>query len=175
VIGSEGGFLPAPAIKDGQQHTTWVTDPTVFHVGVVDLFSLLLAPAERADVVVDFSKFAGQTLILYNDGPAAFPARIASYDYFTGAPDMRPIGAPPILPGYGPNTRTIMQVKIVNGAGAGLRLNKLNKAFSHKANLSGVFESGQHPIIVGQAAYNSAYGAELRRERLVQCAAEPQR
>ena len=35
---------------------------------------LLLAPAERADVIVDFSKCAGKTLILYNDAPAAFPA-----------------------------------------------------------------------------------------------------
>lgn len=167
VIGSEGGFLPAPVVRDGQQHTTWVTDPTVFHVGTVDLFSLLLSPAERADVVVDFSDYAGQTLILYNDGPAAFPARIASYDYFTGAPDMRPIGAPPILPGYGPNTRTIMQVKIAaavtNQADPALGFNvpELQSAFSHKADGSGVFESGQHPIIVGQAAYNSAYGSSF--------------
>jgi FtsP/CotA-like multicopper oxidase with cupredoxin domain len=167
VIGSEGGFLPAPVVRDGQQETTWVTDPTVFHVGTVDLFSLLLSPAERADVVVDFSQYAGQTLILYNDGPAAFPARIASYDYFTGAPDMRPIGAPPILPGYGPNTRTIMQVKIAAAVSdpadpaTGFNVPELQSAFSHKADLSGVFESGQHPIIVGQAAYNSAYGASF--------------
>ena len=30
--------------------------------------------------------------------------------------------------------------------------------FTHKANGSGVFEASQDPIIVGQAAYNSAYG-----------------
>ena len=53
-----------------------------------------LAPAERADVIVDFSKFAGKTLILYNDAPAAFPARVADYDYYTGAPDLSPVGAP---------------------------------------------------------------------------------
>ena len=74
VIGSEGGFLPAPAVVDGQQVTTWIIDPTRFDVGNVDKHSLLLAPAERADVIVDFSQFAGQTLILYNDAPAAFPA-----------------------------------------------------------------------------------------------------
>ena len=72
-IASEGGFLPAPAVIDGQQPTTWITDPTRFDVGNVDKHSLLLAPAERADVIVDFSKFAGKTLILYNDAPAAFP------------------------------------------------------------------------------------------------------
>ncbi|HEY5974334.1 MAG TPA: multicopper oxidase domain-containing protein, partial [Geobacteraceae bacterium] len=33
--------------------------------------------------------------------------------------------------------------------------------FRHHADGSGVFESGQHPIIVGQAAYNSAYGTSF--------------
>ncbi len=41
-IGSEGGFLPAPTVVDGQQETTWITDPTRFDVGNVDLHSLLL-------------------------------------------------------------------------------------------------------------------------------------
>jgi FtsP/CotA-like multicopper oxidase with cupredoxin domain len=158
-IGTEGGFLPAPVVVDGQQVTTWITDPTRFDVGNVDQHSLLVAPAERADVIVDFSKFAGKTLILYNDAPAAFPARVSTYDYYTGAPDMSPVGAPSILPGYGPNTRTIMQVKVSNTAAApAFNLNALKAAFLHHADGSGVFESGQHPIIVGQAAYNSAYG-----------------
>jgi len=78
----------------------------------VDLHSLLLAPAERADVIVDFSQFAGQTLILYNDAPAAFPARVPQLRLLHGAPDLSPVGAPTILPGYGPNSRTVMQVKI---------------------------------------------------------------
>ena len=157
-IGTEGGFLPAPVVIDGQQPTTWITDPTRFDVGNVDRHSLLLAPAERADVIVDFSKFAGKTLILYNDAPAAFPARVPSYDYYTGAPDLSPVGAPAILPGYGPNTRTIMQVTIEGTPSSAFSLTKLQSAFRHNANGTGVFEKGQHPIIVGQAAYNSAYG-----------------
>ncbi|MEP7134635.1 MAG: multicopper oxidase domain-containing protein [Chloroflexota bacterium] len=160
-IGTEGGFLPAPAVIDGQQPTTWIIDPTRFDVGNVDKHSLLLAPAERADVIVDFSKFAGKTLILYNDAPAAFPARVASYDYYTGAPDLSPVGAPTILPGYGPNTRTIMQIKIAGTAAPAFNLTKLQTAFKHNASGTGVFESGQHPIIVGQAAYNSAYGTSF--------------
>ncbi len=160
-IGNEGGFLPKPAVIDGQQVTTWITDPTRFDVGNVDKHSLTIAPAERADVIVDFSKFAGQTLILYNDAPAAFPARVPSYDYFTGYPDQWPNGPSMILPGYGPNTRTIMQVKIAGTAAPTFNLNALNNAFLHKADGSGVFESGQHPIIVGQAAYNSAYGTNF--------------
>ena len=71
-IGTEGGFLPTPAVIP-PQYITWVTDPTVFNAGNVDKHALVLGPAERADVIVDFSKFAGQTLILYNDAPAAFP------------------------------------------------------------------------------------------------------
>lgn len=161
-IGTEGGFLPAPVIIDGQQVTTWITDPTRFDVGNVDQHSLLLAPAERADVIVDFSQFAGQTLILYNDAPAAFPARVPSYDYYTGAPDLSPNGAPTIVPGYGPNTRTVMQIKVANSApDPEFNYSALEAAFAHQADGSGVFESGQHPIIVGQAAYNSAYGTDF--------------
>ena len=161
-IASEGGFLPAPAVIDGQQPTTWITDATRFDVGNVDQHSLLLAPAERADVIVDFSKFAGKTLILYNDAPAAFPARVASYDYYTGGPDLSPVGAPTILPGYGPNTRTVMQVKIAATTPApAFNLTALQAAFRHNAQGTGVFESGQHPVIVGQAAYNSAYGSSF--------------
>ena len=161
-IGTEGGFLPAPVIVDGQQPTTWITDPTRFDVGNVDQHSLLLAPAERADAIVDFSKFAGQTLILYNDAPAAFPARVPSYDYYTGAPDLSPVGAPTILPGYGPNTRTVMQVKIAAAPAApAFNVSTLNAAFRHHADGSGVFESSVDPIIVGQAPYNSAYGTDF--------------
>ena len=165
-IGTEGGFLPAPVVVPNQP-ITWITDPTRFDVGNVDKHSLLLAPAERADVIVDFSAYRGKTLILYNDAPAAFPARVASYDYYTGGPDLSPVGAPTTLPGYGPNTRTIMQVKVSTAAPdvawdrpntTNDRLGALQAAFAHHPDGSGVFESGSDPIIVGQAAYNSAYG-----------------
>ena len=99
---------------------------------------------------------------MYNDAPAAFPARVPSYDYYTGAPDQFPNAAPGILPGYGPNTRTVMQVKIADTTpAAAFNLTKLKNAFSHKADGTGVFEEGQPPIIVGQAAYNSAYGTNF--------------
>ena len=161
-IGTEGGFLPAPVVIPNQP-ITWIIDPTRFDVGNVDKHALLLAPGERADTIVDFSQFAGKTLILYNDAPAAFPARVSSYDYYTGGPDLSPVGAPTTLPGYGPNTRTIMQVTINSCLGTcpTFNLTALRTAFTHKGNGSGVFESGQHPIIVGQAAYNSAYGTSF--------------
>jgi FtsP/CotA-like multicopper oxidase with cupredoxin domain len=160
-IGTEGGFLPAPVVVPNQP-ITWITDPTRFDVGNVDQHALLLAPAERADVIVDFSQFAGKTLILYNDAPAAFPARVGSYDYYTGATDLSPNGAPSITPGYGPNTRTVMQVKIAEAAPADpFNFGTLAAKFAHRADGTGVFEAGQHPIIVGQEAYNSAYGTNF--------------
>jgi FtsP/CotA-like multicopper oxidase with cupredoxin domain len=172
-LATEGGFLPAPAVIPPQP-ITWVTDPTVFNAGNVDKHSLLIGPAERADVVVDFSQFAGQTLILYNDAPAAFPARDPRYDYYTGDADLQDTGgAPSTIAGYGPNTRTIMQVKISNTQGAPFDLAALQGAFAHQLDASGqpagVFESSQPPTIVGQQAYNSAYGTAFTgNEGLVQ-------
>lgn len=162
-IGTEGGFLPAPVVIPPQP-TTWVNDPTVFNAGNVDQHSLLLAPAERADVVVDFSQFAGQTLILYNDAPAAFPARDPRYDYYTGNADLTDTGgAPSTLPGYGPNTRTVMQIKVKPGTGTPYNLTALETAFKAESlGGIGVFRNGQNPIIVGQGAYNSAYGATFQ-------------
>ncbi|MDD3619458.1 MAG: hypothetical protein PHX57_08720, partial [Desulfobulbaceae bacterium] len=151
-IGTEGGFLPAPSVIPAQP-TTWVNDPTVFNAGNVDLHSLLLGPAERADVIVDFSAFAGKTLILYNDAPAAFPARDPRYDYYTGDGDYRDTGGtPPTLPGYGPNTRTVMQIKVASADPApSFNLPALENAFkSESLGGLGVFENGQHPIVVGQ-------------------------
>ncbi|HSQ38446.1 MAG TPA: hypothetical protein VLS92_11200, partial [Acidimicrobiia bacterium] len=158
-IGTEGGFLPAPVVIPAQP-ITWVNDPTVFNAGNVDQHSLLVAPAERADVIVDFSAFAGKTLILYNDAPAAFPARDPRYDYYTGNADLRDTGgAPSTLPGYGPNIRTVMQIVVAEAPVAqAFNLGPLEEAFRHQSDGSGVFESSQKPIIVGQGAYNSAYG-----------------
>ena len=162
AIGTEGGFLPTPVVIPAHP-TTWVTDPTVFNAGNVDQHSLLIAPAERHDVIVDFSQYAGQTLILYNDAPAAFPARDPRYDYYTGNPDLRDTGgAPSTLPGYGPNTRTVMQIKIEGTPAPAFNFGALQTAFKATSlGGQGVFENGQHPIIVGQGAYNSAYGTSF--------------
>jgi FtsP/CotA-like multicopper oxidase with cupredoxin domain len=166
-IGTEGGFLPTPTVVPNQQ-ISWITDPTRFDFGNVDKHALLLAPAERADVVVDFSQFRGKTLILYNDAPAAFPARQANMDYYTGGPDMTGSGgAPSTMAGYGPNTRTIMQVKVSNATPAVAfdrpgttadKMGALMTAFAHHSDNSGIFEAGQNPVIVAQSGYNAAYG-----------------
>jgi FtsP/CotA-like multicopper oxidase with cupredoxin domain len=163
-IGTESGFLPQPAVIPAHP-ITWVTDLTLFSAGNVDKHSLLIAPAERADVIVDLSAYAGKTLILYNDAPAAFPARDPRVDYYTGNSDQRAVGgAPSTIAGFGPNTRTMMKITVNAGTGTPFNMTNLTNAFAHQPDTTGttngfgVFEESQHPIIVGQGEYNSTYG-----------------
>ena len=169
-IGTEGGFLPAPVLLPNQP-VQWNLDPTMFNVGNVlnqadGGGTLFLGPAERADVIVDFSNYAGQTLILYNDAPTAFPALDPHYDYYTGAPDRRDMGGYPgiLPPGVGPNVRTVMQIKVTGAGGIAppddynpTTLADLDLAFASDATTQGVFAGSQDPVIVGQSAYDSTY------------------
>jgi len=161
-IGTEGGFLPAPVVIPAGP-ITWNTNPTTFNFGNVNGHSLALGTAERADVIVDFSGFEGQTLILYNDAPAAWPAPDPRYDYYTNDQDQTMMGgAPTTPPGVGPNTRTIMQIRVVKPLTTpttDVTLAKLQSVWAKSAATGkrGVFEVSQDPIIVPQAAYSSAY------------------
>jgi len=157
-IGTESGFLPAPVVIPSQP-VTWNLNATNFNAGNVDQHSLLLGTAERADVIVDFSQFAGKTLILYNDAPAAFPAADPRYDYFTGNPDLTAEGgAPSTQPGYGPNIRTIMQIRVAASTPApSYDITALEAVFAKTDTKRGVFEVSHDSIIIPQAAYNSAY------------------
>jgi len=161
-IGTEGGFLPQPAVIPNQP-ITWNNNPTTFNFGNVDLHSLLLAPAERADVIVDFSQYAGKTLIVYNDAPAAFPALDPRYDYYTASPDLSAEGGyTGTQAGFGPNTRTIMQI-VVSGTANGTQynFNALKDEFVSDAAGPGVFQKSQNPIIVGQKEYNTTYNTSF--------------
>ncbi len=110
-------------------------------------------PAERADVIVDFSAFAGQTLILYNDAPAPFPAFDPRYDYYTGDPDFTGTGgAPTTLAGFGPNTRTIMQIVVAGTPAPPYDPTQLN------LQLPQAFKATQPAPIVPEAAFSSTYG-----------------
>jgi len=163
-IGTEGGFLPAPVVIPSQP-ITWNLNQTAFNFGNVDQHSLLLGTAERADVIVDFSQYAGKTLVLYNDAPAAFPALDPRYDYYTSDPDQTDTGgAPSTQAGYGPNTRTIMQIRVgtaVTTPTPNVTLANLRAVFAKTATKPGVFETSQDDIIMPQAAYNSAYNASF--------------
>jgi hypothetical protein len=88
------------------------------------------------------------------------PASDPRLDYYTGAPDQTDSGgAPSILPGYGPNTRTIMQIRVAGSGGPGgvdyvdpIMLANLQTA------LPAAFGASQEPIIVPQNAYDPVYG-----------------
>jgi spore coat protein A len=120
-IGTEGGFLPAAV--------TLNNPPVPFSAAfndAGDLFpgsisgNLMLGCGERADVMIDFSNVTpGSRLILYNDAPGPFPGGDDRNDYYTDAPDFTLAGgaATPKV-GKGPNTRTLMQIRIVARVGA---------------------------------------------------------
>lgn len=158
-IGSEGGLLPTPVVIpptpiNYEENTRSITITNVAAHG------LWLGPAERADVIVDFSQFAGKTLILYNDAPTPVPAFDSRLDYFTGDGDQTSIGGAPNTPaGYGPNTRTVMQV-VVDGSNPNTQtfsLSALKSAFASTTTTPGIFAQTQPTAIVPEPAYNSAY------------------
>jgi spore coat protein A len=102
VIGTEGGFL---------QHPVDVPSNASFNPLTLT-GSLVTGLAERWDVLVDFSAFAGKRVILYNDAPAPFPIGDARNDYFPGFNVKgNPVNAT-TLAGQGPNTREIMRFDV---------------------------------------------------------------
>jgi FtsP/CotA-like multicopper oxidase with cupredoxin domain len=154
-IGTEGGFLPGTASIENRP-VNYVMNKRDITVGNVAQKALFLGPAERADVAVDFSQFAGQTLILYNDSPAPVPAGDPRNDYFTGDPDQTATGgAPTTLPGYGPNTRTIMMIHVAGTTPAP----PFDKAALDAALPAAYAASGQDKPLIPQAAYGPAFGA----------------
>ncbi len=167
-IGTEGGFLPAPTVIPNQP-VTFNLNPKTFNYGNVLDHALALVPAERADVIIDFSQFAGKTIILYNDGPAAWPAADPRNDYFTGCMDNTASGgAPTTQPGYGPNTRTILQFRVNNTTPAApYNLTALNAVFAKTATKHGVFETDNDPIIAPQAGHDTAYNQNFPADTFV--------
>ena len=158
-IGSEGGMAPSVTVID---NTPIGYDYARRSITVLNILnkSLYLGPAERADVVVDFSSVPpGSTLILYNDSPAPVPAFDPRYDYYTGDPDQSyPTGdgtggAPTTLAGFGPNTRTIMQIQVTGTAAAPFNLAGLEAA------IPPAFAASQPPAIIPETTYPVASGS----------------
>jgi spore coat protein A len=58
-IGSDGAFMASPVTLASP------TNP--------NSLKLTMAPSERADLIIDFSKYAGQYFVLFNDAAAPFP------------------------------------------------------------------------------------------------------
>ncbi|MCX7055987.1 MAG: multicopper oxidase domain-containing protein, partial [Proteobacteria bacterium] len=125
-IGNEGGLFQQPVIIPATTINYEYNKRSVTVLNVLER-SLWLGPAERADVIIDFSNYAGKTLILYNDSGAPVPAGDPRIDYYTGDGDQTGAGgAPTTVAGYGPNTRTIMQINVSAGTPAPLNLAALN-------------------------------------------------
>ena len=162
-IGTEGGFLPDPVVFHPQPTNYNYNRRDIVVLNIAE-HGLFLGPAERADIIVDFSSVpSGSTLILYNDMLAPVPAFDVRYDYYTGDPDRTLAGdgtggAPSTQIGYGPNTRTLMQVKIVGTAAATFDVAALQAAFKADPATGSAFANGQHLPIVPESSLNSALG-----------------
>jgi FtsP/CotA-like multicopper oxidase with cupredoxin domain len=167
-FGNDGGLLPQAATHDptpvglekrnpSDQESSMGEYPTVIAVTTKALY---LAPGERADVIVDFSKVpAGSRLLLYNDAPAPAPNGDSRVDYYTGDRDQTVIGgAPATQAGYGPNTRTIMQFQVEGPAGPAFDLDRLNEV------LPAAYAASQDPVLVPTASYARAYDTALAQE-----------
>jgi spore coat protein A len=84
VIGTEGGFLANPTIVPSGRPLMATVDPATGNRSVDPAApggSLLTAPAERWDVIIDFNGLGGKKYILCNDAPAPFPEGDAEYDF----------------------------------------------------------------------------------------------
>jgi spore coat protein A len=103
-IGTEGGFLARPALI-----------PTNVPFNPLNPLksSLVVAPAERPDILIDFSRHAGKSIVLYNDAPAPFPVGAPVNDYFPGFNVKgNPVNA--LTPaGFGPNSRVLMRFDVI--------------------------------------------------------------
>ncbi len=154
-IGNEGGFLVKPAILK-QQPIDFDYNRRSVTFGGVTSKTLLLPPAVRADIIVDLSLVpAGSTLMVYNDAPAPMPLFDTRNDYFTNDPDQTAAGgAPTTPPGFGPNTRTVMQLRVDPAGVAGLPYD----VTALQAALPKAFAADQEPPLVPASAYNAAYG-----------------
>ena len=156
-IGTEGGLLPAPVVIPSTP-TGYEYNRRNIVVLNVSSHGLFIGPAERADVIIDFSSVPnGSKLILYNDAPAPVPASDPRLDYYTGDPDHSNTGdgtggAPTTQAGYGPNLRTMMQFRVSGGTGIPFDLSALQAA------LPAAYAVSQTPPIVPEIAYNAAFG-----------------
>jgi FtsP/CotA-like multicopper oxidase with cupredoxin domain len=152
-IGNESGFLPnVDVVRNGPVGYNYNRrDIVVLNVAER---GLMLGPAQRADVVVDFSQLpAGcKNVILYNDSPAPVPAFDPRNDYYTNDPDQTSSGgAVSTLPGYGPDTRTIMQFRVSGTAAPAFDVANLTSV------LPQAFAVDQHKPIVPETAFKAAY------------------
>ena len=166
-IGTEGGLLPAPVVLPNTPVGYEQNKRNIVVLNVLEK-TLFLAAAERADIIVDFSQYAGKKIILYNDSPAPVPAGDPRYDFYPGNIDLSVTGgvnyqggAPQTQPGYGPNTRTIMQFRVAGiDSGAPAPTDAVPQALVTALNtaLPAAFAATQDAPIIPEPEYPVASG-----------------
>ncbi len=135
VIGNEGGFLTKP-----------VAMPLNVPFNPVTLNgSLLMGPAERLDVVIDFSGQTGKSFILYTDTPAPFPVGDPVNDFLPNT----------TIRAVGPNTREILKITVVAATTA-----------ITPVQLPTNFTTAAGGAIERRCLERPAYLPDLRRERV---------
>ena len=159
-IGTEGGFLTQPVVLSNgtpcpmlNPYPVSNADPT----GGASGFCLLLAPAERADLLIDLNGLAGANIIVYNDAPAPFPGGDARNEYFTGNLDLTEFGgALPTQPGFGPNTSTLMKISVAGGTGDTTPTSTVLAQLS--SSLKNAYLTGEQPPLLYFGADESVPG-----------------
>jgi FtsP/CotA-like multicopper oxidase with cupredoxin domain len=161
MIGNEGGFLPKVVPIESKAVSYEQNRRSVTVLNVLE-HGLYMGPAERADLVIDFSKYAGKTIVMYNDAPAPNPGFDPRVDYWTGDGDNTGVGgADNTLPGYGPNTRTVMRFTVSNAApAAALDVAALSTA------VTAAYGATQDKPIVPQALYNDVWAGASYTDNL---------
>ncbi|HEX9111800.1 MAG TPA: multicopper oxidase [Terriglobales bacterium] len=169
VIGTDGGLLDFP-VK--------LNDPTLDN-------RLLMAPAERFDVIIDFAGFEGQTLTLVNTANAPFPSgdtpdrhtfgevmqfrvvsplqgKDRSYNPATGAPLRTPMvrlanpAAGTLAAGVTPDVKRQLVLVEVEGDGGPIEVLVNNSEFDG-------LEEGTTIPIPGSTPVNGNFATELPR------------
>lgn len=143
-IGTEGGFLARPTLMPVNVPFNPITMTG----------SLVVAPAERPDIIIDFSKHAGKSIILYNDAPAPFPMGDPRNDYFPGwNVKGNPLNA--LTPnGFGPNSRVLMKFVVSGAASSADR----PLAIGTNTDLS----SGNEPLLMPEGVSTPPPGVPVR-------------
>ena len=152
LIGNDAGYL-ANMVDIPSTPVNYETNKRSITVLNVLEHGLYLGAGNRADVVVDFSKYAGKTLILYNDAPSVSPAGDPRLDYLSSHGSFADVGGVDnVKPGFGPNTRTMMQIHVSNAVAA----TPVNTSSLQNATAA-LFAQNQPMPIVPQPDFKAAY------------------
>lgn len=127
TIGTDDGFLDAPALIDPNAATN---------------NHLVIQPGERYEVVIDFSSFAGQTLVVKNVGKSPYPSGKAPQGTTTGMLMQFRVSATPVTdtsydPASGIALRASPIVRLASGGAvvAGVKVDKIRELTLNEAHL----------------------------------------